>query len=90
VDWLNLTDAKKVHSLIDKVYKRKNLEMAWEQVKENRGSGGIDGQTLAHFQAQLGQELARLERELKGDTYQPLPVRQHPIPSQNAGHTCDL
>jgi hypothetical protein len=28
VDWINLTDAKKVHSLIDKVYKRKNLEMA--------------------------------------------------------------
>ena len=29
-DWINPTDAKKVHSLIDKVYKRKNLEMAWE------------------------------------------------------------
>jgi hypothetical protein len=24
VDWINLTGAKKVHSLIDKVYKRKN------------------------------------------------------------------
>ena len=33
VDWINLTGAKKVHSLIDKVYKRKNLEMAWEKVK---------------------------------------------------------
>ena len=32
VDWINLTGAKKVHSLIDKVYKRKNLEMAWEKV----------------------------------------------------------
>jgi RNA-directed DNA polymerase len=41
VDWINLTGAKKAHSLIDKVYKRKNLEMAWEKVKENRGSGGI-------------------------------------------------
>src|SRR6516225_4698639 len=40
VDWINLTGAKKVHSLIDKVYKRKNLEMAWEKVKENRGSEG--------------------------------------------------
>ena len=36
VDWINLTGAKKVHSLIDKVYKRKNLEMAWEKVKANR------------------------------------------------------
>ena len=32
-DWINLTGAKKVHSLIDKVYKRKNLEMAWEKVE---------------------------------------------------------
>jgi RNA-directed DNA polymerase len=32
-DWINLTGAKKVHSLIDKVYKRKNLEMAWEKVR---------------------------------------------------------
>src|SRR5206468_8954783 len=71
VDWINLTGAKKVHSLIDKVYKRKNLEMAWEKVKANRGSGGVDGQTLGAFEAQLN------PRELKEDTYQPLPVRQH-------------
>jgi len=79
VDWINLMDAKKVHSLIDNVYKRKNLEMAWEKVKANRGSGGIDGQTLEAFGAQLDQQLDRLQRELKEDTYQPLPVRQHPI-----------
>jgi hypothetical protein len=30
VDWINPTGARKVHSLIDKVYKRENLEMAWE------------------------------------------------------------
>ena len=83
VDWINLTGAKKVHSLIDKVYKRKNLEMAWEKVKENRGSGGIDGQGLTAFEAQLGPQLARLQRELKEDTYQPLPVRQHPIPKRD-------
>src|SRR5437879_1986522 len=83
VDWINLMGAKKVHSLIDKVYKRKNLEMAWEKVKENRGSGGIDGQSLEAFEAQLGPQLARLQRELKEDTYQPLSVRQHPIPKRD-------
>jgi len=82
-DWINLTGAKKVHSLIDKVYKRKNLEMAWEKVKENRGSGGVDGQNLEAFEAQLNQQLDRLHRELKEDTYQPLPVRQHPIPKRD-------
>jgi RNA-directed DNA polymerase len=83
VDWINLTGAKKVHSLIDKVYKRKNLEMAWERVKANRGSGGVDGETLETFEAQLGQQLDRLQRELKEDTYQPQPVRQHPIPKRD-------
>jgi RNA-directed DNA polymerase len=28
VYWLNPTDEKKVHSLVDKVYKKKNLELA--------------------------------------------------------------
>src|SRR6266849_2572573 len=79
VDWINPTGAKKVHSLIDKVYKRKNLEMAWEKVKANRGSGGVDGQNLEAFEAQLDQQLDRLQRELKEDAYQPQPVRQHPI-----------
>jgi RNA-directed DNA polymerase len=64
VDWINLTGAKKVPSLIDKVYKRKNREMAWEKVKENRGSGGVDGQSLALSNPL---QLARLEKELKED-----------------------
>ena len=83
VDWINLTGAKKVHSLINKVYKWKNLEMAWERVKENRGSGGVDGQSLTAFSSQLGVQLARLEKELKEDAYRPQPVLQHPIPKRD-------
>ena len=83
MDWINPIGARKVHSLVDKVYQRKNLEMAWEKVKANRGSGGVDGQTLEAFEAQLNQQLERLQRELKEDTYQPLPVRQHPIPKRD-------
>ena len=80
VDWINLTGAKKVHSLIDKVYKQKNLEMAWERVNANRGSGGVDGQSLSGFAEQLDQQLNRLQSELQGDSYQPQPVRQVQIP----------
>jgi group II intron reverse transcriptase/maturase len=90
VDWISLAGGKKVHSLIDKVYKRKNLEMAWEKVKANRGSGGVDGQTLEAFEAQLDQQLERLQRELKEDTYQPLPVRQHPIPKRDKPGECRM
>src|ERR1700737_4411121 len=80
VDRINPTGARKVHSLIDKVYKRKNLEMAWEMVKANRGSGGVDGQSLEEFAAQLDQQLGRLQSELKEDVYRPQPVRQVQIP----------
>ena len=79
-DWINPTDAKKEHSLIDKVYKRKNLQLAWEQVKANGGTGGIDGQTLEEFEAHSEQYLDRLHRELKEDTYRPEPVRRVAIP----------
>jgi RNA-directed DNA polymerase len=80
VDWLKSTGAKKVHSLVDKVYQRKNLAMAWEQVRANRGSGGVDGENLDSFAAQLDQQLDRLHSELRQDTYRPQPVRQVPIP----------
>ena len=37
---------QKVHSLIDKVFSRTNLVLAWEKVKKNRGSGGLDDLTM--------------------------------------------
>jgi group II intron reverse transcriptase/maturase len=79
-DWINPTEAKKVHSLVDKVYKQKNLQMAWEKVQANQGSGGVDGQSLNDFAAQLDQQLDRLHRELRDEIYQPQPVRQVQIP----------
>src|SRR5215468_8105893 len=57
-------------------YQRKNLEMAWETVKANWGSGGVDGQSLDGFATQLDQQLDRLQSELKEDVYRPQPVRQ--------------
>ncbi|HEX5744588.1 MAG TPA: hypothetical protein VFZ09_00005 [Archangium sp.] len=79
-DWLNPTGARKVHSLIDKVYKRKNLEIAWERVKANQGSGGVDGESIEAFGEQLHERLEQLHAELRADTYQPAPVRQVRIP----------
>jgi RNA-directed DNA polymerase len=79
-DWINPTGARKVHSLVDKVYKRKNLFLAWEKVKRNGGSGGVDGQNLEEFEHKLDEHLDRLHEELKTDTYRPQPVRRHLIP----------
>jgi len=79
-DWLNPTGERKVHSLVDKIYKRKNLELAWEKVRRNRGAGGIDGEDIAAFEARLEERLERLHRELRDKTYRPQPVMQHLIP----------
>jgi len=79
-DWINPTGARKVHSLIDKVYKRKNLEIAWERVRANHGAGGVDGQSITAFGEQLEEQLDRLGKELCSDTYSPQPVRQVRIP----------
>jgi len=79
-DWMNPTGERKVHSLIDKVYKRKNLEIAWERVKANRGAGGVDGQSIDDFAEELDEQLDRLHGELRSGTYRPQPVRRKRIP----------
>ena len=79
-DWLNPRGERKVHSLVDKIYQRKNLQVAWEKVKQNRGSGGIDGEDLAAFEAELEANLERLHQELKDGAYVPQPVLQRLIP----------
>jgi RNA-directed DNA polymerase len=78
-DWLNPTSERKVHSLVDKVYKRKNLELAWERVRRNRGAGGVDGQSIVAFEQVLHAQLDRLYAELKSDSYRAQPVLEHRI-----------
>jgi len=79
-DWINPMGARKVHSLIDKVYKRKNLEVAWERVRANHGAGGIDSESIEAFGEALDERLARLHEELRTDKSVPQPVRQRRIP----------
>jgi len=79
-EWLNPTGAKKVHSLVDKVYKKKNLEMAWQKVRQNKGAGGVDGESIESFDGNREANLDRLHQELKSGTYRPEPVRRQMIP----------
>ncbi|WAH44985.1 group II intron reverse transcriptase/maturase (plasmid) [Alicyclobacillus fastidiosus] len=74
---------RKIHSLIDKVYHRANLELAWKLVKQNGGSGGIDNVRIADFERVAAEELARLHQQLKQDVYRPIPVRRVNIPKRN-------
>ena len=67
-------------SLIDKVWKKDNLSAAWMKAFINRGSAGVDGQSLQQFTMRLSLELNRLHEELRQGRYQPMPVRRHWIP----------
>lgn len=58
---------KKIHSLIDKVYHLTNLRKAWETVRANNGSGGIDKVSVPEFDQLSNEELDRLHQQLKDD-----------------------
>ena len=57
--------AQKAHSLIGQVYDRRNLQRAWERVKQNRGVGGVDGVTIARFDEKQDHYLDVLHQQLK-------------------------
>ena len=73
---------RKVHSLVDKVYHLTNLKLAWEKVKSNRGSGGIDKISIQDFSKVAEEALQRLHQQLKENTYEPMPVRRVYIPKR--------
>jgi RNA-directed DNA polymerase len=75
---------EKVHSLVDKVYARKNLKLAWERVRANQGASGVDRVTIEAFEKCLEETLDRLHRELRDDAYQPQAVRRLQIPKRGA------
>jgi RNA-directed DNA polymerase len=76
---------RKVHSLIDKVFSRRNLELAWEKVKKNRGSAGIDEVTIAEFEKRKDYYLDFLHCKLREGTYRPRPVKRVEISKPDGG-----
>lgn len=67
--------------LYDKVFSREVLWEAWERVKRNRGSAGIDGQTIEAIEASgVERFVDELQHELQTQRYRPQPVRRVYIP----------
>jgi len=68
------------HSLIDKVCSKRNLSAAFSRVKANRGSAGVDNQTIEMFGERLEENLTRLQDALRDGTYRPQGIRRVWIP----------
>jgi group II intron reverse transcriptase/maturase len=79
----------KAHSLTGRI-NLQALEDSFGCVRRNRGAAGIDRMSIELYEGQLLQNLAALERRLKGGTYQSLPLRRVHIPKGNTGETRPL
>lgn len=67
--------------LYDKVCSEEVLRVGWERVRRNRGSAGIDGQTIEAIEvAGVEAFLDEVRRELLEGKYRPQPVRRVYIP----------
>lgn len=76
---------KKWYSLIDKIYRKENLEQAFKHVKSNKGAPGIDGESVLDFASNLELNIEFLHGRLKTNTYVPSPVRRVEIEKPDGG-----
>ena len=60
---------------------------AWRQVKANKGAPGVDGQDLAEFEADLGDNLYKVWNRMSSGSYFPPPVRAVEIPKPHGPGT---
>jgi RNA-directed DNA polymerase len=73
----------KMHSIYGQILVERKLMEAWEQVKANKGCGGIDGETIETFAEKEGEKIKKLLEILKERSYAPQPVRRKYIPKKN-------
>jgi len=73
----------KLHSVYGQILFDRKLTQSFEQVKANKGAGGVDGNTIESYDAKLEENIIVLLDKLKSRTYQAQPVRRVYIPKKN-------
>lgn len=61
------------------------MAKAYHRVKQNKGSGGIDGMSWADLERDLDRQLYKLWNRLSSGSYFPPPVKEVEIPKQDGG-----
>ena len=75
---------RRFHALYDRIFRPDILWRAWNEVRRNGGSAGIDGVTIEDVERE-GVEgfLGQIEQDLKARKYRPQPVRRVYIPKSS-------
>ena len=73
------------YSLYDKVYRSDVLQHAYDRVRQNKGSPGIDGETFESIETGIGRTayIQEIQKTLKAKTYRAMPVKRVEIPKSN-------
>jgi len=78
-------DIQKEEGLLERILRKDNLNSAYEKVKANKGSHGVDGLTVDDLLSHLKQHGTELKQSILKGEYQPQPVRRVEIPKPDGG-----
>ena len=80
----NITDTnEQTEGLLEQILAGENLNLAYKQVKRNKGAGGIDGMQVDELLPFLRENRKELLQSLRDGKYRPQPVRRVEIPKDN-------
>ncbi|MDW7658965.1 MAG: group II intron reverse transcriptase/maturase [Bacillota bacterium] len=74
---------KQTEGLLEQTLTPENLELAYRQVKRNKGAGGIDRMQVDELLPFLKEHQNELVQALRDGKYRPSPVRRVEIPKEN-------
>ena len=81
----NVVLSSESKNLFERMCSSAALHEAFIAVKRNKGACGVDGVSIDAFEANLGQELTKLQQEVVTWSYVPQPVRRVEIPKPGPG-----
>jgi RNA-directed DNA polymerase len=72
-------------SVLSQALTRENLVRAWQRVRANAGSAGVDGLSVGQTAEYLKEHWPQVKEQLLAGTYWPRPVRRVQIPKPGGG-----
>lgn len=71
--------------LLERIISRDNIRRAFDQVRSNKGSGGVDGVEIEGFKTQVEKEWPDIKAAIQDGKYEPKPVRRVELPKPEGG-----